>query len=166
MLNKKAHFQTEIEKFFKQHDFIVVDQFGNIQIGDNIVGKFEGEEGKGSFTINTIHKFTERTIPEYVEAFNKVDFGSIEMLLNLLDGTIEHKIDCQFTLTRIPNSEEYAVSYTGQGTYLFKANIVDIVEGVDFDNLGNPQHVVKEQIHTREVSQEGSVTLKYTTKLR
>lgn len=166
MLNKKARFQTEIEKFFKQHDFIVVDQFGNIQIGDNIVGKFEGEEGKGSFTINTIHKFTERTIPEYVEAFNKVDFGSIEMLLNLLDGTIEHKIDCQFTLTRIPNSEEYAVSYTGQGTYLFKANIVDIVEGVDFDNLGNPQHVVKEQIHTREVSQEGSVKLQYTTKLR
>ena len=162
-LNKKARFQMEIEKFFKQNDFIVVDEFGNIQIGDNIVGKFEGDEGKGSFTINTSHKFVEKTIDEYVQAFNK---WSNDLWITWLDGTINHKIDCQFTLTRIPDSEEYAVSYTGQGTYSFKANVVDLVEGVNFDDLGHAQHVVKEQIHTREVSQEGSVKLQYTTKLR
>ena len=160
--NRKARFQTEIEKFFKQHDFIIVDKYGNIQIGDNIVGKFEGDEGKGGFTISTIHPFEEQSIAEYLQHFNE----GKDWDRNLLNGTIEHKIDCQFTLTRIPDSEEYAVSYTGQGTYSFKANIVGSIEGVDFDNLFSKQHVIADQIHTREVTQDGSVRLNYTTKLR
>ena len=162
LTNRKARFQTEIEKFFKQHDFIIVDQYGNIQIGDNIVGKFEGDEGKGGFTISTTHPFEEQSIAEYLQHFNE----GKDWDRNLLNGTIEHKIDCQFTLTRIPDSEEYAVSYTGQGTYSFKANIIGTIEGVDFDNLFSKQHVIADQIHTREVTQEGSVRLNYTTKLR
>lgn len=166
LLNKRARFQTEIEKFFKQHDFIVVDPYGNIKIGDDIMGKMEGDEGKGAFTIDTTHLFTEQTISEYVEAFNRGDFVSIELFQTLLDGTIQHKIDCQFTVTRIADGEGYAVSYTGNGTYAFKANVVDIVEGVDFDNLGNPQHVTSNQIHTREVTQNGTVKLNYVIRLR
>jgi len=165
-LNKKARFQTELEKFFKRHDYIVIDSYGNIKIGDDIVGTMEDGQGKGKFTINTTHPFTERTIPEYVEAFNKGDFGSIELLLNLLSGTIQHKINCEFTVVRNPEGEGYIVSYTGEGTYKFDAEIVDRVEGVDFDNLGNPQHVIADQISTRQTSQEGKVTLNYTVKLR
>ena len=165
-LNKKARFQTEIEKFFKRHDYIVVDPYGNIKIGDDIVGKMEDGQGKGSFTINTTHPFTERTIPEFVEAFNRGDFGSIELFLNLLSGTIQHKINCQFTVVRDPEGDGYIASYTGEGTYKFDAEIVDRVEGVDFDNLGNPQHVIADQISTRQVSQEGKVTLNFTVKLR
>ena len=162
--NKKARFQTEIEKFFKQHDFIVVDQYGNIKIGDDIVGKMEGDEGKGNFTINTTYQFVEKTIPEFVELYNKY-WG--DMFLNLLDGTIEHKIMGQFTVSRIPGSEEYSVSYIGEGTYSFKANVVDIIEGLDFDvNILGQQHVIPEQVHAHEVTQEGAVRLKYVTKLR
>ena len=162
--NKKARFQTEIEKFFKQHDFIVVDQYGNIKIGDDIVGKMEGDEGKGNFTINTTYQFVEKTIPEFVELYNKY-WG--DMFLNLLDGTIEHKIMGQFTVSRIPGSEEYSVSYIGEGTYSFKANVVDIIEGLDFDvNKLGQQHVIPEQVHAHEVTQEGAVRLKYVTKLR
>lgn len=39
----KAYFQAEIEKFFHRHDFIFVDDIGNIRIGDDIVGKFNAE---------------------------------------------------------------------------------------------------------------------------
>ena len=164
-MNKNARFQTEIEKYFKQHDFITVDQYGDIRIGDDIAGKMEGEQGTGRFTINTTHSFVEQAIPDYVEATNKSS-GFDAVSHNLLDGTIEHKIDCQFTLTRIPDSEEYTVSYDGEGTYSFKANIVGIVEGVDFDNFGTSWHVITEQVHPREVTQEGSVKLRYVTKLR
>ena len=164
-MNKKARFQTELEKYFKQHDFIIVDQYGNIKIGDDIAGKMEGEQGTGRFTINTMHSFVEQTIPEYVEAVNKSN-GTSVCYHNLLNGTIEHKIDCQFTLTRIPDSEEYTVSYTGDGSYSFKANVVGIVEGVNFDNFGASWHVIADQVHPREVTQEGSVKLKYMTKLR
>ncbi len=165
-LNKKARFQTEIEKFFKQHDYIVVDSYGNIKIGDNILGKMENGQGSGNFTINTTYQFTDRTIPEFVEDFNRGDFGSIELFLTLLSGSIQHKIDCQFTVTKNPDGEGYVVSYTGEGTYHFKAEIVDRVEGVDFDNLGNQQHVAVNQISTREVAQDGKVTLNYVTKLK
>ena len=165
-LNKNARFQTEIEKYFKRHDFISVDESGNIKIGDDIVGKFEGEQGAGSFTLNTTHQFTERTVQDYLTAFNKGDFGDIALLLNLLNGTIQHKIDCLFTVTKNPDGEDYVVSYTGQGTYNFKAEVVDRVEGVDFDNLGNTQHVIADQITTREVTQDGKVTLQYTVKLK
>ena len=162
-LNKKARFQTEIEKFFKQHDFIMVDQYGNIKIGDDIAGKFDGDVGTGAFTITTSHPFAEQTIAEVAEAMNKSSLTK-SFFHNLLNGTIDHKIDCQFTLTRIPDSEEYTVSYTGEGTYSFKANVVGIVEGVNFDTLS--WHGIHDQIHSQEVTQEGSVKLKYVTKLR
>ena len=45
--NKKARFETEIEKFFCRHEFITVDELGNFKIGDDIVGKFENNGLEG-----------------------------------------------------------------------------------------------------------------------
>jgi len=161
-LNKKARFQTEIERFFKQHDFIYEDAYGHIKIGNDIMGNMENGQYKGTFTIDVTHPFTERTVAEYVEDFNKGDFDNIDLLLNLLNGTIRHTIDCQFTVTPDPDGEGYTVSYTGEGIYDFTAEVVDRVDGVDFDNLGNTQHVTVDQITTREVTQIGTVTLQYS----
>lgn len=157
--------QTEIEKFFKSHKAITVDDAGHIRIGDDIVGEFVGNEGKGSFTIHTIYSFTERTVEEFKNYFNTVS-SVIHVTRLLLGGSIEHKINCQFTLTR-RNSDEYDVSYTGEGTYNLCADVVDKVTNVDLENWPNGlQHVTMEDIHTREINAEGKVTLKYNTILR
>lgn len=167
-LNNRARFQTEIERFFKKHDFITVDEQGYVTIGDDIRTQFEDGKATGKVTINTTYPFTEKSVQEYVDLFNKGSegFADINLLLTLLNGTIQHKIDCEFTVTPIPDSNEYAVSYTGDGTYSFKGEIVDRVDGVNADNLGGPQHVTVDDITTREINAEGKVKLNYVVKIQ
>ncbi len=170
--NKNSHFQTEIEKFFKCHDFITVDAQGNIKIGDDIAGRFEGEKGTGKFTINSTHPWNEKTIQQFLAGLKTTEDEDLDAMvfLNWLNGTIAHKIDCEFTLTRNTEGEGYIVEYTGKGTYTFKANIVDRIENVNFDttNLTGERFaaVTLDDISTREIEAEGTVTLQYTTKLR
>lgn len=163
----KSRFQTEIEKFFKRHDFIVVDPSGNIRIGDDIIGKFDGDEGKGRFTIKTSYPFEEKTIDQYRDIINSGDNLSVFLALHsLISGTMEHEIDCGFTVTRDANGEGYDVRFEGSGTFKFRAEVVDRIKNLDLTQIPNGVHnVLKSEISTTQKEVEGKVTLTYTTKL-
>lgn len=166
--NKRARFQTEIEKFFNTHDFITVDASGHIKIGDNIVGEFEnnGNEGSGKFTLNTKYNFKEQTIGEIVK-FCNTDFDVSEVL-RPLDGIIEHKIECAFTITRkSPESKEYDITYTGEGTYNIQARVIKRITNWILDAwlTEQPQKISADNVETIQMDGEGKVKLKYSVKL-
>lgn len=169
-MNKNARFQKEVERFFKLHDYIRVDEMGNIFIGEDIIGKLDegGKTATGTFTINTTNSFVEKTPEQFCTCFNKPGMADlVYQMYNLLGGTIDHSITCQYTLTRQnANSKEFDITYTGEGTYTFRAEIVDRVDNMNFDNYpGGSQTITVDDITTREVQTEGRVTLNYTTKL-
>lgn len=166
--NKRARFQTEIEKFFNRHDFVTIDLAGNIKIGDDIVGKMTGNEGTGKFTINTTHQFVDKTKEEFVQGVNNLfgGQGSVLGLVNLLNGTIAHKIDCEFTLVRNDDGG-YTITYTGIGTYTFEAEVVSLIENWNYTAFQNSenQKITVEDISTGIVNGEGGVSLNYTVTL-
>ncbi len=173
-LNKRARFQTAIEKFFYRHAFITVDKNGKFKIGDDIVGGFEGDalESSGKFTINVSHNYVEKTITQFIDqvAHPNKDLG---FEYGLLNGIIQHSIPCEYKITRKSvDSNEFEVSYSGSGQYALLANVIAHVEGVDdFDLLDAAKSgkegvkITPNQITTQEVNFDGEVTLKYTTKL-
>lgn len=166
-LLKNARLQTEVERFFKEHKSITVDDAGNFRIGSDIVGQFQDNTGTATFTINVANPFTEQTVEDVVTLVN--EGKSLLLYNNVLDGTILHKIDCQATVTCEGSGDDrvYAVSYTGQGTFDLTADVVDHIENMDFDNWPNGnQERTKDDVSTRELSVDGSVKLEYTTKLR
>lgn len=66
------------------------------------------------------------------------------------------------------DSQEYTVTYTGKGKYSILANIIKKVTGVDADNLvvqGSQQYIIFDNVINDQISQDGEVTLKYTTRL-
>jgi hypothetical protein len=128
-----------------------------------------GNEGSGKFTINTSHPFVEKSPQMYVQGFNKIftDEGDWQGFLNLLNGTISHKIDCEFHLVR-NEDETYTVTYTGTGTYNFNAENVMLVENIDYTTFGHhgAQNITVDDITTGNTEAEGEVTLKYVVNLK
>lgn len=171
--NKKARFETEIEKFFCRHEFITVDELGNFKIGDDIVGKFEnnGLEGSGSFTLNTKYQFKEQNISDCLKVFNSPNWFSEHFeVFRPFNGTLEHKVKCEFTITRTSvDSKEYEITYTGEGTYSLQTEVLEYITGVVIaDNLENSPtpNISAEDIHTTPITADGTFRLKYTTKLQ
>ena len=171
--NKKARFETEIEKFFCRHEFITVDELGNFKIGDDIVGKFEnnGLEGSGSFTLNTKYQFKEQNISDCLKVFNSPNWFSEHFeVFRPFNGTLEHKVKCEFTITRTSvDSKEYEITYTGEGTYSLQTEVIEYITGVVIaDNLENSPtpNISAEDIHTTPITADGTFKLKYTTKLQ
>ena len=171
--NKKARFETEIEKFFCRHEFITVDELGNFKIGDDIVGKFEdnGLEGSGSFTLNTNYQFKEQNISDCIKVFNSPNWFSEHFeVFRPFNGTLEHKVKCEFTITRTSvDSKEYEITYTGEGTYSLQTEVLEYITGVVIaDNLENSPtpNISAEDIHTTPITADGTFKLKYTTKLQ
>ena len=171
--NKKARFETEIEKFFCRHEFITVDELGNFKIGDDIVGKFEnnGLEGSGSFTLNTKYQFKEQNISDCLKVFNSPNWFSEHFeVFRPFNGTLEHKVKCEFTITRTSvDSKEYEITYTGEGTYSLQTEVIEYITGVVIaDNPENSPtpNISAEDIHTTPITADGTFKLKYTTKLQ
>ena len=168
--NKRARFQYELEKFFKRHDFITVDDAGHVKIGDDIIGTMTGNEGTGTFTINTTHKFVEKTKAEFVQSFNKafstgsgwdIAYG----ISNLLNGTIKHKIDCEFHLVR-NDAGSYTVTFTGSGTFDFSGENVILIENLDWSAWTKEnQSITVDDVSTGITEAEGKVTLRYVVTL-
>lgn len=172
-LNKRARFQKEIERFFNRHDFITVDNQGNYRIGDDITGKFadNGLTATGKFIIDVSNTFTEQTIHQFVKLFNSSSTSLKERIFDsfLLNGIIQHRIECEYTLTRASvDSKEFDVSYKGTGAYALLADVITKVTGVDADALvkGSEQTIYVDNLTTRQINGDGSVTLKYSTKLK
>ena len=171
---KNARLQREIEKFFKKHDFISIDEMGNFKIGDDLVGRFEGETGTGKFTMSTTNPFTEQSLKQWVESFNKSEnAGDIDarvLLHGMLDGTLKHNIECEFTLTRTENEGEYLVSYTGSGTYELQANVVagvdNLTRGATMGVIIPGDPITSSDVTVRQIYADGNVTLKYAVKLK
>ena len=176
--NKRARFQKEIERFFNHHNFITVDEFGNYKIGDDISGVFaeNGLTATGKFTINVSNKFIEQTPQQFVSCFNTKKRHLYELVLPgfLLSGTIQHQIECEYTITRASvDSKEYDVTYKGKGAYALLAEVVSRVTGYDIDPLlygggqtSIEQTIAVENLITKEIPLDGTVTLKYSTKLK
>ena len=167
-MNKNARLQKEVERFFKLHDYITVDEMGNVVLGDDIIGKFVGNTAKGSFTINTSNPFVEKTVEQFCTIFNQANTSDLlYQMYNLLNGTIDHNINCQYTITRpSADSKAYTISFVGEGTYKFNAEVVDRIENFNFDNYpGLEQTLTPDDITTRQVEAEGTVRLTYDTKL-
>lgn len=171
--NKKARFETEIEKFFCRHEFITVDELGNFKIGDDIVGKFEnnGLEGSGSFTLNTKYQFKEQNISDCLKVFNSPNwFSEHSEVFRPFNGTLEHKVKCEFTITRNSvDSKEYEITYTGEGTYSLQTEVLEYITGVviaDYPENSPVPNISAEDIHTTPISADGTFKLKYTTKLQ
>lgn len=159
----QTRFQYEIEKFFKRHDFITVDESGHIKIGDDILGTMTGNEGSGKFTINTSHIFVEKTPEMFVKVFNEHRWSRP----NLLNGTISHKIDCEFHVVR-NEDETYTVSYTGTGTYNFDVENVMLIENYDYTTSvqwEDKKPITIDDITIGNTEVEGNVSLRYVVTL-
>jgi len=96
-----------------------VIQTSTKKIGDDIIGSFEGNglEATGKFTIEASHKFVEKTINQYIhQVANPTD--KYEWVHGLLDGIIQHQIECEYKITRKSvDSNEYEINYTGTGEF-------------------------------------------------
>lgn len=169
--NKKANFQVEVEKFLHRHEFITVDESGNVKLGDDISTKFEGNEAKAKFKINTSCLFAEKSKEQYVKEFNEFWDPKSELdgtaLLNLLDGTIAHKIDGEVTITRDIENGGYDVTYIGSGTFIFDCKNVSLVDNVNYAALkaNEKLNVTVDDLTIADSHAEGKVTLKYSTKI-
>lgn len=165
-LYKNVRFQSEIEKFFKEHDNISVDNQGNIRIGNDIVGQMaeDGLQGTGTFTIDTSYPFVVRSIEDF--AANWMSYWTLEPMLN---GTMSHKLTGQFTVSRSNiSSKEFTVNYTGEGTWHLDAEAVEIINGINGDHWNDKDydhHITPANITTRQVSGDGKVKLEYTTRI-
>ena len=169
--NKKANFQAEVEKFLHRHEFITVDENGNVKLGDDISTKFEGNEAKAKFKINTSCLFAEKSKEQYVKEFNEFWDPKSELdgtaLSNLLDGTIAHKIDGEVTITRDIENGGYDVTYIGSGTFTFDCKNVSLVDNVNYAALkaNEKLNVTVDDLTIADSHAEGKVTLKYSTKI-
>ena len=168
--NRRARFQKEIEKFFKRHDFVTVDDAGHVKIGDDIMGTMIDGEATGKFTINTTYKFVDKTKAEYAQGFNKLfskKMSTAEELLQgistLLNGTIKHKIDCEFHLVR-NDAGGYTVTFTGSGTYQFSGENVILIENIEWEGLSD-SNITSDDVSTGITEAEGNVTLRYVVTL-
>lgn len=168
--NEKANFQAEIEKFLHRHGFITVDEYGNVKLGDDISAKFEGNEAKAKFTIDTSCPFVEKSKEQFVQGFNSFWGGEIDGvgMLNLLEGTIAHKIEGEVTITRNAEDEGYDVAFVGNGTYKFNCKNVSLVDNVNYAAIKASEklNITVDDITVADSQAEGNVTLKYTTKLQ
>lgn len=168
--NEKANFQVEIEKFLHRHEFITVDEYGNVKLGDDISAKFEGDEAKAKFTIDTSCPFVEKSKEQFVQGFNSFWKGEIDGIgmMNLLDGTIAHKIEGEVTITRNAEGEGYDVTFIGSGTFKFNCKNVSLVENVNYAAIKASEKldITVDDITIADSQAEGNVTLKYTTKLQ
>ena len=168
--NKRANFQEEIEKYLHRHEYITVDEFGNVKLGDDILAKFEGDEAKAKFNINTTHKFTEKSLTEYLMGASTwyLEDGEVMGLLNLLDGEISHEIQGEVVITRREGSEYYDVTYTGEGKYVFDGHYVSEVKNFNYAafDTHEKQKLTVDDISTDNTQAEGTVMLKYSTKLK
>lgn len=173
--NKKARFETEIEKFFNRHEFVSVDPYGNIKIGDDIAGKFEdnGLEATGKFVIDTNYNFKEQTIYDCLKVFNSPGWwNKTGEVFRPFSGILSHKIQCQYTITRPSvDSKEYEITYVGEGTYSLQTEVIEYVTGLQIpDNINDIESVPvpnlsESDIHTTSINGEGKVQLKYSTKI-
>lgn len=165
-LLKNVRFQEELERWFKSHDHIKVENSGLVRIGDDIVAQFEGKEAKGKVTINTTHFFEEQTMEDVVKKVNKSSW--LQLYNCLLNGHIDHKIECEFTVTRpSEESQDYSISFIGEGTYDLNAEIVDKVTNYNFDHTNSGgQTLTVDNFLTRQLNLDGKVSLEYKAKLK
>ena len=165
--------QIEVEKFFKEHDFIKVDNLGNILIGNDIVGQMaeNGLEGTGSFDIETSYPFEVHSIEDFA-----ANWMSLWLINPMLNGIVNHKINCQFKVSRSNTaSQDFTVSYNGSGTYHIEAEAMQIISGIHFvarhdggilySSAIPDQPISPSDITTQRISGDGTVKLEYTTKL-
>ena len=168
LVNKRARFQTAVEQFFNRHNFITVDEYGNFKIGDDIMGAFvdNGLQATGKFIIDVSHKFVEQTKQQYV---NDMANPTDKYMLGLLDGIIQHKIECEYKITRASvDSKEYEVSYSGIGNYALLANVITKIAHADWEPMihGESQKITIQDLTTGTFNYDGAVTLKYSTTLK
>ena len=142
-----------------------------MKLGDDISTKFEGNEAKAKFKINTSCLFAEKSKEQYVKEFNEFWDLKSELdgtaLLNLLDGTIAHKIDGEVTITRDIENGGYDVTYIGSGTFTFDCKNVSLVDNVNYAALkaNEKLNVTVDDLTIADSHAEGKVTLKYSTKI-
>lgn len=165
-LLKNVRFQEELERWFKSHDHIKVDNSGLVRIGDDVTAQFEGNEAKGHVTLSTTHFFEEQTKEDALKKVNKYSFAQLYNFL--LNGHIDHKIECEFTVTRpSEESKDYSISFIGEGTYELNAEIVDKLTDYNFDHQFNGgQTLTVDNILTRDLNLNGNVLLKYKARLK
>ena len=115
----QTRWATEVERFFNNHDFITVDTTGNFTIGDDIIGKFEGDSATGTFVINTEYKFFIQTAQQYLNMWNNENSTFYERLKIVLNGSLKHQIACTYNIKRrqVEDHEVYDITYTGQGAF-------------------------------------------------
>lgn len=114
-----VRFQTEVERFFNNHEDFEIDNLGNYCIGGDIKGKFEHGErnAKGKFTIKTSYSFMGKTPEQFIYDWNNKESNPERFLNNIQSGTIVHNIECEYTITRNERTNEYQIVYEGNGTY-------------------------------------------------
>ena len=86
-------------------------------------------------------------------------------LNNLLNGTIKHKIDCEFHLVR-NEAGSYTVTFTGSGTFHFSGENVALIENMDRSAWGSEnQHITSDDVSTGITETDGKVSLRYVVTL-
>ena len=170
---KRTNFQNELEKFFSRHEFITADKEGHVKIGDDLTCQLEGNEATGKFSINTAYPFTEKTKDQFVKIFNNENEELFYRLDNLLNGTLKHKIEGEFKLTRNDDST-FSIEYAGSGTYEIEAEVVSRIDNFvtsAYNSHNGAERIVEAHnvkvadVTTRIVNANGNVKLKYKTKL-
>ena len=163
--------QTEVERFFNQHNYMTIDKAGNLLIGDEIVVTMKGNEGTGKFTIDVKYPFVDQTLDQFIKFFNNGKNGLTRLLKFMLNGTIKHKIDCQVSVQRVMTGGDlYRVNFTGTGTFNMDVEGINSVSQIGIYNsteFTNQDFYVKpENVTTGKVSGSGTVKLEYKTQMR
>ena len=164
---------TEVERFFNNHDFITVDSTGNFTIGDDIIGKFDGDSATGTFIINTDYKFFIQTAQQYLNMWNNENSSYVDRFRIVLNGSLKHQIACTYKIKRRQVEEdqyEYDITYTGQGAFDMTArHINNFNKSIDWVSLVTTNEcppLFMNDIGIGTSSDGGDVTLEYKTTLK
>ena len=164
---------TEVERFFNNHDFITADPTGNITIGDDIIGKFDGDSATGTFIINTDYKFFIQTAQQYLNMWNNENSTYVDRLKIVLNGSCKHQIACTYKIKRRQVEEdqyEYDITYTGQGAFDMTArHINNFNKSIDWVSLVTTNEcppLFMNDIGIGTSSDGGDVTLEYKVNIK
>lgn len=163
--------QTEVERFFNQHNYMTIDKAGNLLIGDEIVVTMNGSEGTGKFTIDVKYPFVDQTLDQFIKYFNNGNNGIWRLFKNILNGTIKHKIDCQVYVQRVMTGGDlYRVNFTGTGTFNIDVEAIKSVSQIGFEKgnefVKQDFYIKPENVKTGNMNGSGTVTLNYKTQIR
>lgn len=163
---RNARLQKGIERCLAAITSIQVDDKGQMLLGDTITGTWDLSKGTGtaSMVISTADDFVERDRASYEKEWNDARLDEMYRTATLLGGNIAYQIECQVEVRYDAADRCYNISFSGTGSYVLKAEVVDSIEGANFDTWPSAQDAIR-VTKTRTIETSDNLRLSFSRQI-